>query len=322
MTTGLPGSKRLSTSAARSWPSRPAIGPMALLLTWYASVNGPGRWEPPWLSMLARRPARFRLTSGESSPTSWSVPPTSGCSDPTASVSVGWRLTGVTGDPSSRIGSPASGSDDFAGLVDYCDDYAPGARRYDMGEVSNFALLPVAIASMELLAGWGLDAVAAHAQTLTSAIASGAADLGFGVAARAARSPHLLGLRLPAGLDTAVVAAHLREHRGARLGAWHFATGVSPRVQHLGGRRAPPPSPRWLRQPSLCLQLNTQCTMKLVNFCQRWYGSIPGYPERSIPIAGLPWVYRKLGVVWAFIDCAARSLVRRGCRRGLRVCRR
>jgi selenocysteine lyase/cysteine desulfurase len=66
---------------------------------------------------------------------------------------------------------------------------------------------------MEMLVGWGMDAVAAHARTLTSAIASGAADLGFGVAAPRARSPHLLGLRLPAGLDTAVVAAELRDHQ-------------------------------------------------------------------------------------------------------------
>jgi selenocysteine lyase/cysteine desulfurase len=82
-----------------------------------------------------------------------------------------------------------------------------------MGEVSNFALLPVAIASMELLGGWGLDAVAAYARTLTTAIASGAADLGFDVAAPPARSPHLLGLRLPTGLDTAAVATQLRDHQ-------------------------------------------------------------------------------------------------------------
>jgi selenocysteine lyase/cysteine desulfurase len=132
--------------------------------------------------------------------------------------------------PHRRAGRPLEqgwiareGSDDFAGLVDYCDAYAPGARRYDMGEVSNFALLPVAIASMELLAAWGLDAVAAHARTLTTAVANRAADLGFGVAAPAARSPHLLGLRVPAGLDAARVAARLRERqvhlsvRGASL---------------------------------------------------------------------------------------------------------
>jgi selenocysteine lyase/cysteine desulfurase len=122
--------------------------------------------------------------------------------------------------PNRRQGRPLEqnwiarvGSDDFAGLVEYNDHYAAGARRYDMGEVSNFALLPVAIASMEMLGRWGLDAVAAHARALTSVIANGATDLGFGVAAPAARSPHLLGLRLPTGLDTAVVATQLRDHQ-------------------------------------------------------------------------------------------------------------
>jgi selenocysteine lyase/cysteine desulfurase len=125
-----------------------------------------------------------------------------------------------------------AGSDDFAALVDYADSYAPGARRYDMGEVSNFALLPVAIASMELIAGWGLGAVAAHAEALTGAIASGATDLGYGVAARPFRSPHLIGLRLPAGLDTAVVADGLAEEqvfvsvrgRSLRISAHAFNT--------------------------------------------------------------------------------------------------
>ena len=106
-----------------------------------------------------------------------------------------------------------AGSDDFAGLVDYTDERAPGARRYDMGEVSNFALIPVAIASMEVLARWGLDAVAAHAGTLTGAIADGAAELGLAVAAPVARSPHLLGARLPEGLDAPAVADHLRERQ-------------------------------------------------------------------------------------------------------------
>lgn len=104
-----------------------------------------------------------------------------------------------------------AGSDNFAALADHRGGYAPGARRYDMGEASNFALLPVAIASMELLAGWGTDAAAAHSRSLTSAIATGASDLGFGVPPQPVRSPHLLGLRMPSGLDPAVVAAHLRE---------------------------------------------------------------------------------------------------------------
>ncbi len=38
-------------------------------------------------------------------------------------------------------------------------DYLPGARRFDMGERSDFAVLPVAIKALELLQGWGLSAV-------------------------------------------------------------------------------------------------------------------------------------------------------------------
>jgi len=38
-------------------------------------------------------------------------------------------------------------------------DYQPGARRFDMGERSDFAVLPMAIDAMELLGGWGVSAV-------------------------------------------------------------------------------------------------------------------------------------------------------------------
>src|SRR5690606_9694570 len=38
-------------------------------------------------------------------------------------------------------------------------NYLPGARRFDMGERSDFAVLPVAIKSFELLQNWGAEAV-------------------------------------------------------------------------------------------------------------------------------------------------------------------
>ncbi len=119
-------------------------------------------------------------------------------------------------DPSRHDGVPLennwiarAGSRDFAGLVDYRDDYQPGARRYDMGEVSNFALVPPATASMRLVNDLGPARVAAYARTITDRIAEGAADLGLAVAPPAARSDHLVGLRLPAGTDPATVAAAL-----------------------------------------------------------------------------------------------------------------
>lgn len=120
--------------------------------------------------------------------------------------------------PERRAGRPLehnwitrAGSDDFAGLVRYTDEFAPGARRYDMGEVSNFGGMPAALAALELLAGFGVDAIAAHARGLTSAVADGAAALGLAVPEPAARAPHLVGLGLPAGAAAPTVAARLRE---------------------------------------------------------------------------------------------------------------
>ena len=41
-----------------------------------------------------------------------------------------------------------TGSEDFASLVDYHDAYQPGARRFDVGERSNIALMPMAVAAL------------------------------------------------------------------------------------------------------------------------------------------------------------------------------
>jgi len=41
------------------------------------------------------------------------------------------------------------GSEDFAALVDYQTDFQPGARRFDVGERSNFTLLPMMITALD-----------------------------------------------------------------------------------------------------------------------------------------------------------------------------
>src|SRR5215216_5996507 len=43
------------------------------------------------------------------------------------------------------------GSQDFSGLVAYQDAFQPGARRYDVGERSNFALLPMAAEARHMI---------------------------------------------------------------------------------------------------------------------------------------------------------------------------
>lgn len=89
------------------------------------------------------------------------------------------------------------GSEDFAALIDYRDRYQPGARRFDVGERANFALMPAAIAGLELLLGWSVPAIAERIGALTDRIADGAAGLGLTSTPINRRAGHFLGLRFP-----------------------------------------------------------------------------------------------------------------------------
>jgi selenocysteine lyase/cysteine desulfurase len=90
-----------------------------------------------------------------------------------------------------------AGSEDFAALVDYTDEYRPGSRRFDVGERTNFGLVPMAIAATEQLLDWTIIEVAASLRALTDQIAQRAGNLGLTTADRDQRGPHMLGIELP-----------------------------------------------------------------------------------------------------------------------------
>lgn len=91
------------------------------------------------------------------------------------------------------------GSEDFSRLVDYRDAYQSGARRFDMGESSNFILSPIAAAALRQILDWGIENIAKTLQVTTDAIADRATEIGFSVAPRHARAPHLIGISKPGG---------------------------------------------------------------------------------------------------------------------------
>jgi selenocysteine lyase/cysteine desulfurase len=88
-----------------------------------------------------------------------------------------------------------AGASNFASLILYTDDYDQGARRFDMGERSNFALLPAAVRAMRQLLEWDIAQVSETAGALASHLATAAADFGFTAPAEPLRAPHYLALR-------------------------------------------------------------------------------------------------------------------------------
>jgi selenocysteine lyase/cysteine desulfurase len=114
------------------------------------------------------------------------------------------------------------GSENFGGLVRYRDAYQPGARRYDVGEPSNFALMPAAVAAMHQILEWDPARISETLGTVTREIARRASPLGFSCVDHAIRAPHYLGLRwdggLPAGLGERLAAQQVFvSTRGAAL---------------------------------------------------------------------------------------------------------
>lgn len=87
-------------------------------------------------------------------------------------------------------------SEDFARLVDYRDGFQPGARRYDVGERSNFVLMPMATAAMRQVLDWGVESVSETIGFLTDQIEKSAAELGIGTTSAEYRGRHMIGLHL------------------------------------------------------------------------------------------------------------------------------
>jgi selenocysteine lyase/cysteine desulfurase len=101
------------------------------------------------------------------------------------------------------------GSDDFPRLIDYQDEYRPGAVRYEPGEISNFALVPMLGAALELIAGWGVESIEGYCRSLTDLLVAESTKSGFGAEAAEWRSGHLVGLRMPQGVDPKALQSEL-----------------------------------------------------------------------------------------------------------------
>ena len=104
------------------------------------------------------------------------------------------------------------GSEDFSKLVDYEDDYKPGARRFDMGEFSAFTNLQMAIAALTQIKDWGVENIQETISLLTNEIELRAKARGFETPERESRMGHIIGIRFP-NKDVGELAKKLAENK-------------------------------------------------------------------------------------------------------------
>ncbi|MEX2519854.1 MAG: aminotransferase class V-fold PLP-dependent enzyme [Paracoccaceae bacterium] len=147
------------------------------------------------------------------------------------------------GEPLEEGWIARKGSRNFSALVEYTDEYEPGALRFDMGERANFALMPGLVAALEMLTEWGPAATEATLKAQTAGIGARIAALGLEPMPESARGPHFLTAALPADAPEDLLArlAAAGVHLSIRGGAlritphlWNDEADADKLIEALG----------------------------------------------------------------------------------------
>lgn len=117
-----------------------------------------------------------------------------------------------TGRPIEHSWLTKNNSEDFAGLVNYRDDFRPGARRFDMGEFSGFINVPMAIAALTQVLDWGVGNIQSRLSMIIAEIDRRAVELDFGFPDADERVGHMIGIDLPGGVSDKLKAALKNEN--------------------------------------------------------------------------------------------------------------
>ena len=104
-------------------------------------------------------------------------------------------------------------SDDFAALVNYNAEYQPGAMRFDMGERSNFILVPMLLKALGQIARWGIKNIQEYCLSISQETIAKLGEKGYWIEETAYRGGHIFGIRLPKGIDVEKVKLSLQKNK-------------------------------------------------------------------------------------------------------------
>ncbi|MCV9388366.1 aminotransferase class V-fold PLP-dependent enzyme [Reichenbachiella ulvae] len=98
-------------------------------------------------------------------------------------------------------------SEDFTGLVNYKDDYQPGADRFGVGEKSNFILNPILIESLKQVIRWQPAEIQTYCSELMAPAIEEIQSMGYYIEKDEDRSAHLFGILIPKEKQAAIATA-------------------------------------------------------------------------------------------------------------------
>jgi selenocysteine lyase/cysteine desulfurase len=102
-------------------------------------------------------------------------------------------------------------SEDFSQLIDYRDTYQPGAIRYDVGERSNFILVPMLKAAIQQLLDWRPARIQQYTRDLMTPYIQRWQEAGCRLEEPNHRAKHLFGIYLPQHVEPKALQRQLKK---------------------------------------------------------------------------------------------------------------
>ncbi len=88
-------------------------------------------------------------------------------------------------------------SENFTALINYESSYQPGSLRYEVGEHSNFILVPMMLEALKQINRWQPQKIQQHCQKISKLFVDELRHTGFWIEDESARGAHLFGVRFP-----------------------------------------------------------------------------------------------------------------------------
>jgi selenocysteine lyase/cysteine desulfurase len=104
-------------------------------------------------------------------------------------------------------------SENFANLVNYQDNYQEGALRYEVGQHSNFILMPMVHEALKCIESWGIQNIQDYCQNISKDAIIKLKAAGFEVEDAAYRSHHLFGVRIPKTMNMETIKQKLEKNK-------------------------------------------------------------------------------------------------------------
>ena len=102
-------------------------------------------------------------------------------------------------------------SENFASLVNYRDEYQHGALRYEVGEHSNFILVPMMVAALKQINQWKPASIQEYCAKISKKALGQLAEAGFWIEDSDYRGQHLFGIRPSKEIDLEEVKTNLQK---------------------------------------------------------------------------------------------------------------